>query len=320
MDVKTKMVERPTRTPESVVALLQNLIDYAGLFPPASLGMLPAVENYEKYLRAEFSWTLGRFIVSASRLSEFRAATDQLRNFAAENTRCWDLSALLGPDVPADFARVSEFNSRQRAGNTSPIEARIESVEVKVTSPADVKRISKIICSDMETYFEIPWAELSFTNVRECVRAVATCGRRAKVRTGGETPDKFPPAETLLELIEACTAAGVAFKATAGLHHPVRSRHRLTYQADSPSGTMHGFLNVFLGAAFVRFGMDFGVAVEVLNEQAPNAFQFDSNGANWRGRRLSADQIAKARREVSISFGSCSFTEPIDDLRLLHLL
>jgi len=156
--------------------------------------------------------------------------------------------------------------------------------------------------------------------MRECVRTVAACGRRAKIRTGGETADKIPPVEIVIDFMQACATAKVPFKATAGLHHPVRSMHRLTYQPDSPSGMMHGFLNVFLAVAFVRTGIDTPLAVALVNEQSPEAFEFDSSGVLWQDQRLSIAQIAEARRDFAISFGSCSFTEPIEDLQSLHLL
>ena len=318
MDGQAK-VASPAVAERSVVALLQRLIDYAGLFPPASLGMAAAVANYEKYLRSEFNWMLGRFIVPAARLGEFQEVAEELQRARAEKTRCWDLSALLGPDVAADFARVSEFNL-QRVANSSPIGAKIESVEVKITSSAEIEKFSRIICLDMETYFEIPWNGATPEDMHECVKAVAACGRRAKIRTGGETADKFPPSEMLVEFMKACATANVGFKATAGLHHPVRSRHRLTYLADSPSGVMHGFLNVFLGAAFVRAGMDSPLVVQLLNEREADRFEFDSSGVTWRGHHLSSGQIAQARRNFAISFGSCSFGEPIEDLQALYLL
>jgi hypothetical protein len=318
MGGQAKVVGNTATAADSVVALLRNLIDYAGLFPPASLEMPAAVANYDKYLRSEFNWMLGKFIVPAARLDEFQEAVGSRASLGTQKVR-WDLSVLLGPDVAGDFDRVSEFNSQKRSGR-SAIEVKIESVEVKATSAADIERISKIVCPDLETYFEIPWGSSDSGNVREFVKAVSACGRRAKIRTGGETADKFPPAETVVEFIEACEAAGVAFKATAGLHHPVRSRHRLTYQPDSLSGIMHGFLNVFLAAAFVRSGMGAPLATELLKEQTPEAFKFDAAGVAWRGHRVSTERIVETRRNCSISFGSCSFTEPIDDLRSLHLL
>jgi len=100
----------------------------------------------------------------------------------------------------------------------------------------------------------------------------------------------------------------------------LRSMHRFTYSPESPSGLMHGFLNVFLAAAFLRAGMETGLAVQLLAEQSSRAFHIDLDGVGWREHRLSRDEIAAARRKFAISFGSCSFTEPIEDLRSLHLL
>ena len=117
-----------------------------------------------------------------------------------------------------------------------------------------------------------------------------------------------------------CAASNVAFKATAGLHHPIRSLHRLTYQADSASAIMHGFLNVFLAAAFMRAGLETPLAVELMNEQSAATFHFDSEGVLWREHRLAVADLSNSRRDFAISFGSCSFTEPVEDLRALRLL
>ncbi len=300
---------------ESVVVLLRNLIDYAGLFPPASLGMAPAVANYYLYSRSEFSWMLGRFIVPAARLDEFENVLVRLPRSSAESQSRWGASALLGADVADDLARIRDFNGYGIVGR--PPTGKIESVEVRVTTPEEIERLSRMIPAELETYFEIPWTGGA---TPDCVAAVASCRRRAKIRTGGETSDKFPAPESVIEFIMLCAAAGVPLKATAGLHHPLRSLRRLTYQPDSPSGIMHGFLNVFLAAAFVRVGMETGLAIELLKDQAAQSFQFGSDEIIWCGHRLSARDVSAARRDFAVSFGSCSFTEPIDDLRALHLL
>ncbi|MFZ1917879.1 MAG: hypothetical protein WAU58_09920 [Terriglobales bacterium] len=316
MEVKSQeAIGSAASTAEPVSVLLRNLIDYAGLFPPASLGIAPAVANYYLYSRSEFRWMLGRFIVPAARLSEFGAVLVRLPGSGAESQSRWGVSALLGADVADDLARIHDFNRCGIVGR--PPTEKIESVEVRVTSPEEIERLSRIIPPELETYFEIPSTGEA---TPDCVAAVASCRRRAKIRTGGETPDKFPAPESVLDFIALCAAAGVPFKATAGLHHPLRSLRRLTYQPDSPSGVMHGFLNVFLAAALVRAGMETGLALELLKEQAVEAFQFGSDEIIWRGHRLGARDVSLARRDFAISFGSCSFTEPIEDLRILHLL
>jgi hypothetical protein len=83
---------------------------------------------------------------------------------------------------------------------------------------------------------------------------------------------------------------------------------------------MHGFVNLFIAAAFVRAGMQSDIAVHLIEEQSEEAFHFDLDGVAWHQYRLSPGEIAEAHRAFAISFGSCSFTEPIADLRTLHLL
>jgi len=297
--------------PDAAVFLLRDLIDYAGLFPPASLSMASSVANYDTYLNSRWTWILGRFIVPVARLGEFEKAHKALPS-SSEKSGGWRLSVLPGSDVVADVARIRDFNSRMMSAD-SGWKAMIESVEVKVASPEELARLSLVIPAELETYFEFP-----LSSADECISAVARVGRRAKIRTGGETADKFPAAESVIEFIRLCAAADVPFKATAGLHHPLRSIHRLTYHSDSPSGMMHGFLNVFLAAAFLRAGMERALAISLLESCGP--FEFSSGCIHWRKNRLNTDEIAAARKDFAISFGSCSFTEPTDDLQSLHLL
>jgi hypothetical protein len=221
----------------------------------------------------------------------------------------------LGADPAADVARIAEFDART-SNSENGRSAVVESVEVKADSAAEVARIAESIPRELVAYFEIPLAGRE----RECIAAVAKCGCRAKIRTGGETADRFPDSARVVEFMRLCALAGVPFKATAGLHHPIRSVRRLTYQPDSPSGMMHGFLNVFLAAAFVKAGMETRLAMELLEEQSAAAMQFDCEGVEWREHRLGWQEIARARQDFAVSFGSCSFTEPIDDMRSLGLL
>jgi hypothetical protein len=294
----------------AIRVLLQNSIDYAGLFPPAALDMAAAVGNYHRYRGGEAAWALGRFILPVSRLPEFEQATTELPRPPAG--RPWLLSVLTGADLAGDLEKVTTFNRHHADTGT----ARIDTLEAKASSSDAVRDTMHRIPGDLQAYLEIPIDH----DPSGLIAAIGRTGARAKVRTGGVTRDGFPATADLLRFLESCLRAGVPFKATAGLHHPLRAQYRLTYAPDSPTGTMFGFLNLFLAAGFLRAGMEESVAAGVLEEESPVAFQFDGHGVSWRNHRIGEDTLAGARQDQIVSFGSCSFTEPLQELQALNLL
>lgn len=293
--------------------LLRNAVDYAGLFPPAGLDMGTAVNNFATYLAGEDSWALGRFVVPVSRLDEFaRAAAPLLPSISTDRT--WNLAALSTADLGADLAVIENFN-RRHAGS-GHIQVKIDTVERKAGSVDDVRETMHRIPVHLQAYLELP-VDRDPAPLLQCLAGSTV---RGKVRTGGVTADAFPSPTDLLRFIEAAVQAKVPFKATAGLHHPLRSDYRLTYAPDSARGRMFGFLNVFLTAAWLHSGRDRREASELLEEGAPAAFQVDDGGIRWRNFRLGLSEIGQARREAIVGFGSCSFTEPIGELQTLHFL
>lgn len=294
-------------------ALLEGSIDYAGLFPPAGLDMPSAVANYADYRRGPDRWALGRFVVPAARLQELETAAADLAP-SAPSADAWPLAVLLADAGPEELRALGEFNCRHAAQGAPALSGDV--VEVKADSVAAVERIGAAVPRYLRAYVEVPLRP----DPAPLLAAIGRIGARAKVRTGGVTADAFPAAADLARFLAACAAAGVAFKATAGLHHPLRAEYRLTYRPDSATGTMYGFLNVFLAAAFLREGMAEADAVRLLEERDPGAIRFSAGGVEWRGRRLEAEEIARAREAGIVGFGSCSFTEPLGDLRTLRLL
>ena len=220
---------------------------------------------------------------------------DAVRNYARyrEGAHAWALGRFV---VPAD--RASEV--------PSDFPLSILGVdEVKAATVEDVERIARD-ARGRTVYVEI--SDLAL------VDAIAAHGLRAKIRTGGVTADAFPAIADVAAFLRACSAKRVAFKATAGLHHPLRCLKPLTYEPAAPTGTMHGFVNVFLAAAMIEH------ADGILAEQDASAFHFDDDGASWRGHRVSTRDLITMRRELATSFGSCSFEEPIADLQELGWL
>jgi len=287
--------------------LLAGIVDYAGLFPPASLAMSKAASNYALYRNGTHAWMLGRFVLPVSRLTEFAFAVQQMP-VESETSTPWKLSVLVGVDWLGEMRIVEEFNRKMTF-------AKIDAVETRASKAEEISRFQQGVTAGMEVYIEVP-----VDSDPELLAAIASAGVRAKVRTGGRTAEVFPTTANLVRFIQRCVTAGVRFKATAGLHHPMRSSYRLTYAPNSPSGPMFGFLNVFLAAAFARQGMSATELALVLEEQSPEAFQFDGNTILWRGHLLEQQDIEMARATVATSFGSCSFREPVDELTSLGML
>jgi hypothetical protein len=291
---------------QSLRTLLSEIVDYAGLFPPSQLPMRKAIENYAEYLNGEHRWMLGRFVCPVARLDEFSENTGSFLD--GENV--WRLSALTGESLANDLQKIEEFNSAYDG------RAVIDALEIKAAEPEVIYAAKKLLPANLTTYIEIPLK----LRINEFVAAVAISRLRAKVRTGGVTQDAFPPVDEIVKFLRVCIAANVPFKATAGLHHPLRCQRALTYEENAPQGTMHGFLNVFLAAAFLRQNLNSPFVNRLTTERDASQFEFDDEGVSWQGNRVELAQIRLMRERNAISFGSCSFSEPVEDLRQLGLL
>ena len=289
-------------------ALLSELIDYAGLFPPAGEDMKTAVQNYAEYSRGPDRAALGKFIVPFARLEELEDAAADLFP-RTRSSQPWPISVLVADDVRHAADSIAKFNARHSAQARRGL-ATIEVVELKASTIEEIANQQQDLPRTFTSYFEIPLTG----DMPALVRAIREVSSRAKIRTGGITAEAFPSPQSIIDFLVACRAESVAFKATAGLHHPVSGEYRLTYEEGSANGMMYGFLNVFLAAALLAAGESEDVALAALQETNRAAFEFAEDHLQWRDKRISATQLVDVRRNNAISFGSCSFREPIDEL------
>ena len=290
-------------------ALLSELIDYAGLFPPAGEDMKTAVANYAEYLAGPDRGALGKFIVPLSRLEEFEDATPDLLP-RGRSSQPWRISVLVADDVRHAAEIIGKFNARHSSQSRRGL-ATIGVVELQASTIEEIANQQHDLPRTYTSYFEIPLTG----DVPSLVKAIREVSSRAKVRTGGITPDAFPTSQSIIDFMAACRAESVAFKATAGLHHPIRGEYRLTYEDGTASGMMYGFLNVFIAAALLAAGESEDVALAALEETNRGSLEFGDAYLQWRDKRITATQLADVRRDNAISFGSCSFREPIDELQ-----
>jgi hypothetical protein len=226
-------------------ALLARIVDYAGLYPPASLSLEETCANYEQYLHSADAWMLNRLVLP---LPKLRLGDG------------WRISLLVD-------------------GEPGPQPPQVETFETRLAH-----RLS------LPTYCEAPVETIQ--------------SGFAKMRMGGET---IPMSQQVALFLRAAAARKLPFKATAGLHHPIRA-------------VMHGFLNVFTAACFAWQGAEQSLLIDILDDESVRSFEFGESEMRWSGRPLSTEQIAAARRDFAHSFGSCSFEEPLADLRELGLL
>ncbi len=278
--------------PRSLSVLLQGAIDYAGMFPPAKLEIEAAVEHFVRYQAGRERWIVSRFVVNAARLEELsRLVSSEPYRFA----------------VVCESGRLDEALAQIRSfgGRADTIEIKFSGGGVREFLAANAAGLS-----GLDVYIEVPISQLN-----SLILAIRETGYgKVKVRTGGLQSDAFPSADELSKLVCECARAGVPFKATAGLHHPLR-------HFDAALGVwMHGFLNLFAAACIAHAHNPAEDAVnKIVAEQEFEHFAFADDGMRYKEYWVDIDAIAAARKFV-ISFGSCSVDEPLEGLAALGYL
>ena len=178
-----------------------------------------------------------------------------------------------------------------------PLSEQVEVVEARL------ERADAVVGVSGAVFLEVPAGE------DDALDAVAGRGAGAKVRCGGASAEMYPSPAALAHFICGCRDRGLAFKATAGLHHPLRD------------GIAHGFLNL-LGATLLAHadGAEPGELTEVLLDEEPGAFSVTDDAFTVHGRAYRAEAVAAARERLFVGYGSCSFSEPTEDLKALGIL
>ena len=177
-----------------VVELCRGVIDYAGTFPPAKLGLADAMEHYARYRCGNDAWMLNRFVIAARDLEAFaRAAPRRL-----PDGETWPFSVVCGT--------VDEI---EQAGAWRSDVAVVESIETNVAPSGEL---------DCELF-----VERSLPPDRAELQSLKEHNAMLKIRLGRERVESPPTSSTLARVLSACTGLGLPLKATAGLHQAVRS-------------------------------------------------------------------------------------------------
>src|SRR5260370_3294923 len=228
----------------SLGALLSHSIDYAGMFPPCSLAIEPALQNQTEYVRSPDAWMLGAFVLS---IEQFDAAKQLISLFdlqqplrvAAIGSRTENAEGFLGA--------LEEADTGIRALARYDVDL-LSISQLEMCLPHDVDLASlkegRSIVDDLPVCWEAPPERAAQTAAllaeHNSDEDAATFGY--KLRTGGVTADAFPTSAQIASALVTPATHQLPIKFTAGLHHPLRQYR------DEVRTKMHGFLNV-LGAA-----------------------------------------------------------------------
>jgi hypothetical protein len=300
----------------SLRALLAHSIDYAGMFPPCSLDLDQALRNQAEYVRSPDTWMLGAFVLSTG---QFDAAKQLLSQFDAQHPL---RVAALGPktaSADAFLEALDEADAAIRSLSKHNVDlVSINHLEMFLPHDVDVASLeeARSILGDLPIFWEAPpdRVEQTIALLAEFNSDADSATFGYKLRTGGVTADAFPTSMQIAKALVTPATHQLPIKFTAGLHHPLR-QYREEVQAK-----MHGFLNV-LGAAVLaaEHTWDTNQTAVMLEDENVNSFSFTDDFFAWREWRIETKRLQYRRRFV-VSFGSCSFDEPRDDLRAFKLL
>jgi hypothetical protein len=309
-------------------AFMANLIDYAGLFPPARLPLPDAIQNYARYRQEPERWMLSRFIVPSVQLEHL--STLAAKSFGEDDPFVFSVLGRGGRDadefldgLAKDLEAIALFRQQHEE------KAVIDVFEARLPAHPDIENLLANAADqlggkgDLTPFYEVsfdadwePMAKDAIQNIGE--RNISHADRQPigfKLRCGGVEASAYPSSAQIALAIMACRDAGVPMKATAGLHHPIRRYDPNVHTK------MHGFVNVF-GAGILAHvhNLDQAHTAAIVEDEDATHFKFTPDHFAWQDLAATTGQIAAIRKQSLVSYGSCSFDEPREDLAALGWL
>ena len=270
----------------SLAPAWSGLVDDAAIFPPGDSPLPDAVEAHRARREEWYADLVGSFVVTDVKVPEISTPLTLavvVTGGAGALEGALKLADKGGHDVAGLEIALRDLDDL--AGNAR-----------RVTAAADAAGLEP-----ERLYVELPHVPDSGAWLR-AADEVAAAGARLKFRTGGLEEQAFPHPHALARWIDAALDRETPFKCTAGLHNAVRH--------DADDGfTHHGFLNVLLATIRAFDGAATDDVVALLEERDPDTLVSAAR----------EEDLARGRRWFT-SFGSCSVTEPRDDLTALGLL
>lgn len=317
--------------PKSLKVFLDKIIDYAGTYPPANLDLKTAFNNYLEYIKdSPYKWMLSKFVCSSSNLNELdkiirdnKIAIEKPVTFTIIGSSSVHSSEFLD-SLNRDAELMKTFaNKYSKFVNLGAYEVRL---------PADIfsmkgdnvlfdfiklasGQLGKILGGTIPVFFESK-PDDNLSSLAQAIESFNASGGKAgyKLRTGGVEASAFPLPQKIAYAFKTCRDFKIPMKCTAGLHHPV------THYDESVKTKMYGFINIFgAGVLHCCHELNADVLIEILTDENAGNFKFTDNAFHWKNLYVLMSKVKDARKEFILSFGSCSFDEPVEDLKSLGL-
>jgi hypothetical protein len=293
-------------------AAFAALIDYAGVFPPASRSVQDAFASYRRIRSGPLAWVGGRFLCRASQLPELAAvATATLTRGESP----WEISVVFDLPAGASATHAADFQAEMDPVMT------IAAVEARLTEPT-AEKLDSLLDAMLSVGTEVvPFVEVDRSGsitaqvgiIADALRSRRRVGG-TKLRCGGEVADLFPTSAEVAEFIMAVTDRGLPFKATAGLHQPIR-------HFDEDLGIdRHGFINILMAAVLAGTGFHITTIEAIIEDKDPKDFSLSAVFASWRGHEVPGSALRRTRQAGFVAYGSCDFDEPTEELKHLGFL
>jgi len=272
-----------------VPRLFAGLVDDASVLSPGITGVTDALASFRAHEKAWFATLMGSFLVPSS-------LADADRSWAGVPVGVVNDTTIGG--LPAVVTKL-----RSAGADVRRVEAAVACRgEDPQPGLGELRRLAGVL-DDLEVYAEIPlsWGLLAGLDTVAEARA-AGLRIAPKFRVGGLAAELFPTPVELAAVICACRDRDLPFRLAAGLRHALR-------HTDPETGFLHhGFLNVLAGSIAAADGAEAADVAEVLatTDAVPLVEAVRS--------QLEVD------RPLWTGYGTCSITDPIDDMRRLGLL
>ncbi len=314
---------------QSLKVFMNELLDYAGMFPPAQLSLEESLKNYAEYLSHEYEDMLGKFVLPANKIDETISFLNTHNSFLKVGKRKANFSIILSTCKNfSDFPSILHKDFQNIKLLSKNFETSLDILSIEFLPAEDIliansnKRIEEYLSilfqqfsalnKKIEYFCEIPLNDNFNKKINEIFdynRCNSDNQVQIKIRTGGVKKDQIPPTKKIAQFISLCAQKKLGIKATAGLHVPIPNFNQ------EVGTVLHGFLNVFSSMMLLYKGdISEEEIEEIISNYTYEDFKFSQDGLKIRNFLLTNKEIENLRKKYIKSFGTCSFLEPIEHL------